>query len=106
MYLSRRSLLPLALVVALSGMSTLAPAHAAGAPGGVAHPAVVQLATADRGIRRRRRIRSTKVRAILWWPVCRRRGASSRIHAASASFQTPRPPSDSFARGPPRASGL
>src|SRR5580704_6756787 len=60
MYLSRKSLLPLplALVVGLFGTSTLTPVHVPGAPGGIAHPPVVQLATAERGMRRRRRIRA------------------------------------------------
>jgi hypothetical protein len=106
MYRSRKSPISLALVVAMLGMSTLAPAHAPGAPGGVVHPAVVQLATADTVIRRRRYIQRAKVRAIRSRRVCRLRGAASRIYARSVSFQTRRPPSDSFSRGPPRSPGL
>lgn len=105
MYPSRKSLLALALVGALSGTSTLAPAHAPGIPGGVVHPVVVQLGTVDSGIRRRRRIRRSKLRAILSRPVFVLRGIASRIHATSARIQARRPPSDSFARGPPRSSG-
>src|ERR1700745_3021387 len=106
MYLSRKSLLPLALVVGLFGSPTLAPAHAPGTPGGMAHPAVVQLATADGGIRRRRRVRGAIVRGILWRAVGYLRGAAGRSRPAGENLQARRPHHDSFARGPPRSPGL
>jgi hypothetical protein len=106
MNLSRKSLLPLALVVGLFGTPTLASVHDAGAHGGVVHPSVLQPAADERGIRRRRRVRAANVRATLWRPVGRLRDAAKVICAAGESLQTRRPPQDSFARGPPRSSGL
>jgi hypothetical protein len=107
MNLSRKSLLPLALVVGLFGTPTLGSVHDAGAHGGgVVHPSVVQLAADERGIRRRRRVRAANVRATLWRAVGRLRDAAKVICAAGESLQTRRPPQDSFARGPPRSSGI
>jgi hypothetical protein len=105
MYLSRKSLLPLALVVGLFGAPTLTPVHVPGAPGGVAHPPAVQLAAAERGTPRRRQIRGAKVRAVLRLTGGGLRGAAKRIRAAGKRLQTRRPPHDSFARGPPRSPG-
>src|SRR5580704_1118260 len=108
MYLSRKSLLPLplALVVGLFGTSTLTPVHVPGAPGGIAHPPVVQLATAERRMRRRRRIRGAKVRVVLRRALGGVRGAATRIRAAGERLRTRRPPHDSLARGPPRSPDL
>jgi hypothetical protein len=106
MHLSRKSLLPLALVVGWFGTPTLTAVHVPGAPGGVAHPPAVQLAAAERGTRRHRQIPGAKVRVV----VLRRavgglRGAAKRIRAAGERLATRRAPHDSFARGPPRAPG-
>src|ERR1700744_5843749 len=98
MYLSRKSLLPLALVVGMFGTPALAPAHAPGAPGGGAHPPAVQLATADGGIRRRRRVRGAKVRGILWRAVSCLRGAASRTRPAGERVQSQRRQYHWFAR--------
>ena len=107
MYLSRKSLLPLALVVGLFGTPTLTADHILGASGGVAHPLVVQFAdAAERGMRRRRRVRRAKVRVVLRWAVGAVRDAATRIRAAGQSLQTRRPPHDSLARGPPRSPGM
>jgi len=106
MYLSRKSLLPLALVVGLFGTPTLTAVHAPGAPGGVAHPPAVQIAAAERGMRRRRQIRRAKVREVLKRAVTGLRDAAKRIRAADERLQTRRPPHDSLARGPPRSPGL
>ncbi|MGO9884400.1 MAG: hypothetical protein ACLPV4_15460, partial [Solirubrobacteraceae bacterium] len=81
MYLSRKSLLPLALVVGLFGTPTLTPVHVPGASGGVAHPPAVQLAAAERGMGRRRQSRGAKVRAVLRRAVGGVRGAATRIRA-------------------------
>jgi hypothetical protein len=106
MYLSRKSLLPLALVVSLFGTPTLTAVHVPGAPGGVAHPPAVQLAAAERGTRRRRQILGAKVRVVVRRAVGGLRGAAKRIRVAGERLQTRRPPRDSFARGPPRSPGL
>jgi hypothetical protein len=106
MYLSRKSLVPLALVVGLFGTPALAPAHIAGASGGVAHPLVVQVAADERAIRRRRKNRGAKVRFVLRRAAGAVRGACRRIRAAGQRLQTRRPPHDWFARGPPRSPGL
>jgi hypothetical protein len=106
MYLSRKSLLPLALVVGFFGTPTVTLMHAPGAPGGVAHPSAVQLAPAERGTRLRRQIRGSQVRAVLRRGVGGLRGAAKRICAAAERLQTRRPPRDSFARGPPPLPGL
>ena len=105
MYLSRKSLLPLALVVGLFGTATLAPAHAPGTPGGAMHLPAVQLATADGGIRRRRRVRGAKLRAILWWAIGRRRRAADRSDPALERLPAERSRHDWLARGPPRRPG-
>src|ERR1700722_20223702 len=99
MYPPRKSLLPLALVVGLFGTPTFASGHAAGRPGGVVHPAVVQLASDERGRGRRRRARGAKVRVILWRAVGRMRRAAVMIPAAGDGLRTRRPPHDSLARG-------
>ena len=104
MFLSRKSLLTLALVVGLFGTPTLT-VHVPGAPGGVAHPPAVQLATAERGTRRRRRIRGAKAGVVLRCAVSGLRDAAKRIRAADERRQTRRPPHDSLARGPPRSPG-
>jgi hypothetical protein len=106
MYLSRKSLLPLALVVGFFGTPTVTLVHAPGAPGGVAHPPAVQLAAAERGTRLRRQIRGAQVRAVLRRTVGGLRGAAKRIRASGERLQTRRPPRDSFARGPPPLPGL
>ena len=106
MYLSRKSLLPLALVVGLFAAPTVTPVHVPGAPGGVVHPPAVQLAAAERGTRLRRQIRGAKVRAVLRRAVGGPRGAAKRIRAAGERLATRRPPHDSYARGPPRSPGL
>ena len=106
MYLSRKSLLPLALVVGLFATPTLTAVHVPGAPGGVAHPRAVQLAAAERGTRRRRQIQGAKARVVLRRAVGGLRGAAKRIRAAGERLQTRRPPLDSLARGPPRSPGL
>src|SRR4051794_13630345 len=106
MYPPRKSLLSLALVVGLVGTPTLAPGPAVGHPGGVVHPAVVQLATDERGIRRRRRARGAKVRAILWRAVGRVHRVAVTTPAAGERLQKRRPPHESLARGPPRSSDL
>jgi hypothetical protein len=106
MYLSRKSLLPLALVVGLFGAPTVTPVHVLGAPGGVAHPPAVQLAAAKLGTRRRRQIRGAKVRAVLRRAIGGLHRAANRIRAAGEHLQTRRPPHDSLARGPPRSPGL
>lgn len=99
----RKSLLPLALVVGLFGTPTLGPAHVPGAPGGAAHPAVVQLATSDPWIqRRRRRVGELKVRGILARGVGRLRAAAGRIRQADKRIRSRRPHGDRLARGPPR----
>jgi hypothetical protein len=106
MYLSRKNLLPLALVVGLFGAPTLTPVHVPGAPGGVAHPPAVQLADVQRGTRLRRQTRRSKVHIVLRVAVGALRGAAKRIRAAGERFATGRPPHDSLARGPPRPSGV
>src|SRR5450631_819147 len=106
MYLSRKSLLPLALVVGLFGTPTLTAVHVAGAPAGVTHPPAVQLTAAEPGIRRQRQFRGAKVRVALKRAVSRLRGAAKRIRAADQCLQARRPPYDSLARGPPRSRGL
>ncbi|HEY4828702.1 MAG TPA: hypothetical protein VIH85_18155 [Solirubrobacteraceae bacterium] len=106
MHLSRKNLLPLALVVGLFGTPALAPVHVPGASGGVAHPPAIQTATAEREMRRRRRIRRAKVRVLVRRGVGLVRGAATHIRAAGERVRTRRPPHDSFARGPPRLSGL
>jgi hypothetical protein len=106
MYLSRKSLLPLALIVGLFGTPTLAAVHVPGAPGGVAHPPAVQLADAERRTRLRRQIRGAKVRVVLRRARVGLSGVVERIRAAGERLQTRRPPHDSFARGPPRSPGL
>jgi hypothetical protein len=105
MYLSRKSLLPLTLVVGLFGTPTLTAVHLPGAPGGVAHPPAVQLAAAERGTRRGRRIRRAKVRVVLSLTVSGLRGAAKRIRGADEHLQTRRPPHNSLARGPPHSPG-
>src|SRR4051794_15306065 len=106
MYRSCKSLLSLALAVGLVGTPALASGHLAGAPGGVVHPALVQLATSDRGIRRRSRVRGAKVRVILRQAVGRLRRVAGTIPAAGERAPRRRPPHDSFARGPPGSSGV
>lgn len=106
MYLSRKSLVPLALAVGLFGTPALAPVHIPGASGGAAHPLVVQVAADERGIRRRRKIRGAKLRFVLRRAVAAVLGAGTRIRAAGQRTETRRPPHDWFARGPPRSSGL
>jgi hypothetical protein len=105
MYLARKSLLPLALVVGLFGTPTLTAVHVPGAPGGVAHPPAVQLAAAERGTRRRRQIQGAKVRVVLRRAVSGLRDAAKRIRVADERLQTRRAPHDSSARGPPRSPG-
>jgi hypothetical protein len=102
MYLSRKTLVPLALAVGLFGTPALAPVHIPGASGGVAHPLVVQAAADERGIRRRRKNRGAKARFVLRRAVGAVRGARRRIRAAAQRIETRRPPHDWFARGPPR----
>jgi hypothetical protein len=106
MYLSRKSLLSLALVVGLFGAPTVTPVHVPGAPGGIAHPPAVQLAAGERGTRLRRQIRGAKVRTVLRRAVGGLRGAANRIRAAGERLATRRPPDNSLARGPPRSPGL
>jgi hypothetical protein len=106
MYLSRKSILPLALVVGLFGTPTLTQVHGPGAPGGVAHPQVVQLADGEREPRRRRQIRGARLRIALSRAVGGVRGATVRLRAAGERLQTRRPPHDWLARGPPRSPGL
>ncbi len=106
MYLPRKSLLPLALAIGLFGTPMLTPVHAPGTPGGVAHPPAVQLQAAERVTRRRRRIRGSKVRALLSRAVGGVRGAAMRIHATNTRLQTRRAPHDVLARGPPRSPDL
>lgn len=106
MYLSRKSVLSLALVVGLLGGPTLASAHAPGAPGGVMHPPVALLATADAATGRRRRARRAKVHAIRRRLTRVLRRAVNRIRATDASHHARRPPHDWVARGPPRSLGL
>src|ERR1700756_2954545 len=106
MYLSRKSLLPLALVFGLFGTPTLSPAHAPGAPGAMAYPPVVEFATADGGIRGRRRVRGAKVRRILWRAAVRLCGVAPSTPPAEQSVQPRRPRHHSFARAPPRSAGL
>jgi hypothetical protein len=106
MYLSRKSLLPLALVVGLFGTPTVTLVHAPGAPGDVAHPPAVQLAPAERGTRLRRQIRGAQERGVLRRAAGRLRGVAKQIRAAGERLQTRRPPRDSFARGPPPLPGL
>jgi hypothetical protein len=103
MYPSRKSLLSLALVVGLCATPTLAAVHAPGAPGGVLHPLVVQLANTDGAARRRRRVRGAKVYAILRPAARRLRGAVKRIRATDERHQARRAPHDWDARGPPRS---
>jgi len=106
MYVPRKSLLPLALVVGLFG-TTPGPGHAQRAPGGVGHPPVVQLAIADTGIRRqRRRIRRRKVRGILSRLVGRLRDAAGRTRSAAERIRSRRAHHDRLARGPPRSHAL
>jgi len=106
MYLSRKSLLSLALVVGLFGAPTVTAVHVPGAPGGVAHPPAVQFVAAERGTRLRRQVRGAKVRVVLRRAGGGLRGAVKRIRAAGERFVTRRPPHDSFARGPPRSPGF
>ena len=106
MYLCRKSLLSLALVAGLFGTPTLTSVHVPGGPGGVAHPPAVQLAAAERGLRRRRKIRGAKVRVVLRRLVGGLRSATKRIRAVGKRLQTRRPPHDSFARAPPRSPGF
>lgn len=103
MYPSRKSLLSLALVVGLCAAPTLAAVHAPGAPGGVLHPLVVQLANADGVPRRRRRVRGVKARAIHRRAIHRLRGAVKRIRATDEGHRARRAPHDWDARGPPRS---
>jgi hypothetical protein len=106
MDLPRKSLLPLALIVGLFG-TTLGSAYAQRAPSGVAHPPVVQLATADPAIgRRRRRIRGRKVRGILSRLAARVRGAAGRTRPAGKRIRTRRAHRDRLARGPPLSPAL
>lgn len=103
MYLPRKSLLPLALLVGLFGTPTLAPAHAPRAPGGGGHPPVVQLATVAPDIRRRRRARRWKVRGILSCLVARLRDAVGVTRPAGTRIRSRRAHHNQIARGPPRS---
>jgi hypothetical protein len=105
MHLPRKSLFSLTLLVALFGMPSLASVHAPGAPGGLGHPPLIQLATLPRRARLRRRVRGSKVRAVLWRARLRLRGAAGNLRAAGESVQPRLPPHDSYARGPPRPPG-
>lgn len=107
MYLPRKSLVPLALVVGVFGTPRLSPARAPGAPGGVAHPLVVQLATAEPESRRRqRRVRGGKVRGILSDRVARLRKAAGRARPARQRIRWRRLHYEQPARGPPPAPAL
>lgn len=101
MYPPRKSLLPLTVVLALFGTPALASVQAPGAPGGVGHLPVIQLATLPRRLRLRRRVRGAKARAVAWRLGRRVRGAAARIRARCESIQPRLPPHDSYARGPP-----
>src|ERR1700759_474722 len=103
MYLSRKSLLPLALVVGLFGTPTLTQAHVPGASGGLAHPPAVQLAAAEPRTRRQRQTRGAKVRVVLRRAVGGVRGAVTRIGAAGGGPPSRRPSHEPVARGPPRS---
>jgi hypothetical protein len=90
----------------LFGTPTLGPAHASGAPGGVVHSPVAQLAAANPGIRRRRRVRGRKVRGILSRAVGRLRSAAGGTRPVGETILSRRALHDRLARGPPRSHAL
>jgi len=100
----RKSLLPLAFLIGLFGMATPGPVHAPGAPGGIGHPPVVQLATVDPGNpRRRRRLAGRTVCGILTRAVTAMSSAAGRIRPAAERIRSRRARRHRLARGPPRS---
>jgi hypothetical protein len=103
MHLHRKTLTAAALVLALFGLSAGGSARSLGAPGGLAHGPVVQLATLEQRARPRRRVRGVKVRAILSRTIRRVRSGTARTRPRGARLRARLAPHDSWARGPPRA---
>jgi hypothetical protein len=103
MHFHRRPLAAAALVLALFGASAGGSARALGAPGGLAHGPIVQLATLEQRVRPRRRVRGVKVRAILWRAVGGMRSGSTGARAPGARLRARLALHDSWARAPPRA---
>ena|SRR5438270_1830115 len=104
MDLPRKSMLSVALVVALFGTPALASAQAPGAPGGVGHAPIVELATLPRWVGLRRRVRSMKLRMIAWRLGRRLRQPGVGTSAGSESIPPRLLPRDKYARGPPGSS--
>jgi hypothetical protein len=105
MYLVRKSLFSAALVGALLGIPALATVQAPGAPGGAGHPPLLRLATLEQRVRVRRRVRGAKTRVIALWDRLRSRDTARTILARGELVQPRLPHHESYARGPPRASG-
>jgi hypothetical protein len=103
MHLHRKPLAAAALVLALFGASAGGSARALGAPGGLGHGPIVQLATLEQRVRPRRRARGVKLRAILWRAVRRMRSGTAGTRAPGARLRARLALHDSWARAPPRA---
>src|SRR5712671_3305509 len=103
MHLHRKTLAAAALVLALFGASSDRSARSLGAPGGLGHGSMVQLATLEQRARPRRRVRGVKLRAILWRTVRRVRSGTVRTRPRASSPRARLAPYDSRARGPPPA---
>jgi hypothetical protein len=102
MYRPRKLLIPIILVVGLSGTPAVAWAQAPGASGSVGHLPLAHVATLQARPRDRHRRREAKVRTMVWRAGRWVRGAVARIRALRESLRPRLPPSDSLARGPPR----
>jgi hypothetical protein len=103
MHLHRKTLTAAALVLTLFGASAGGSARSLGAPGGLGHGPMVQLATLEQRVRPWRRVRGVKVRAILWRTVRRVRSGTARTRARGGRLRARLARHDSWARGPPRA---
>jgi hypothetical protein len=103
MHLPRKPLAAAALVLALFGASAGGSARALGAPGGLGHGPMVQLATLEQRVRPPRRVRGVKVRAILWRAVRRMRSGTAGTRTPGARLKARLALHDSWARAPPCA---